>query len=119
LADSLAGEAQLLADFFERARLMAVEAESHPQDGGFTLVHCGEHVHHVVEAIAFHERIVRHELPLVHDHVAERPAGFGLIGLRRGVVDLDGFFNDGQLFLGQAQHAAHLFRCRGAAELFG
>jgi len=33
LADAFAREAELLADFFERARLVAIEAEAHPQHG--------------------------------------------------------------------------------------
>ena len=58
-------------------------------------------------------------LPLVHHHVAQRPAGFGLVGLRRGVVDLDRLLDDRQLLLRQAEHAGDLFRRRRAAELFG
>ena len=78
-----------------------------------------QHVHHVVQAVAFDQRVVRRLLPLVHHHVAERPAGLGLVGLRRGVVDLDRLLDDRQLLLRQAEDAGDFFRRRRAAELFG
>ena len=38
LADALAGDAKLLADFLERAHLPVVEAEPQPDDGPLTVV---------------------------------------------------------------------------------
>ena len=117
LADPFAGEAEGLADFFECARLVVFEAKTHPQDGRFSLVHRLEHLHHMAKAVAFDELIVGAHLPLVHHHIAQRPARLGLIGLRRGVVDLDRLLDDRQLFLWQAEDAGDLF-VRGASVEF-
>ena len=55
----------------------------------------------------------------VHHHFAQRPAGFGLIGLRRAVVDADRFLDDRKLLPRQAEHAGDFFGRGRAAQLFG
>ncbi len=109
LANALAGEAEGFADFFERVRLVVAEAEAHAEDGGFALVHNVHHFHHAFQHIVLDELIFGRFQALVHHDLAERPAGFGLVGLGRAVVDADRFFDDGQLFLLQAEDAADFF----------
>ena len=120
LADALAGQAERLADLLERLRLVVVQAEPHPQHGRLALVHRFEHA----ACTCFRSSLSTISSsglfePLVHHHLAQRPAGFGLIGLRRGVVDADRLLDDRQLLLRQAQHAGDLFGRRRAAQLFG
>ena len=43
LANTLARQAQRLADFLQRPRLVVVQAEPHPQDGRFAGVHRFQH----------------------------------------------------------------------------
>ena len=101
-------QAEAFADFLERLGLLVVQAETHAQDGGFALVHLVEQVQDVLEVVGLDHFGVRRLGIAVHDHFVERPAGFGLIGLRGGVVDADRLLDDGQLLLGQVQSCGRL-----------
>ena len=45
-------QAQRFANFFERARLVVVKPEAHPQHGGFSLVHRLQHRQNVDQVVA-------------------------------------------------------------------
>ena len=98
---------------------MPVEPEPHAKDGRFPRIHRFQLPHDVDQVVALdHLRVGRAD-PLVLDHLAQRPAGVGLVGLRREVVDADGLLDDRQLLAGQAEHAGDLFRRGSAAQFLG
>ncbi len=64
------------------------------------------------------QRLIGCLQPFVGHHVAQRPTRFGLIALRRAVVDMNRFANDRQLFLRQTEHASDFFLRRRSAQFF-
>ncbi len=104
---------------FKVLRIVSVQPEPHAQHGRFPHVHGFQLPHDVDQVVAFDHLRVGGACPLVLDHLAQRPAGVGLVGLRREVVDADGLLDDRQLLAGQAQHAGDLFGRGRAAQFLG
>ena len=81
LADAFAGEAEALADFLERLRVLVVEAEAHPQDSGFARVHALQEVQDLLQVVGFAHDLVGGLGSRVHQHFLDRPPLFALIRL--------------------------------------
>src|SRR3954468_5481312 len=70
LADSLAGDAEAVADLFERLRLFAVEAEAQGEHVPHTWIQAGERSRHLARAQPLGGRLVRLRRVHVLDQVA-------------------------------------------------
>ena len=70
----------------------------------------------VEHRVLVEEHICRAFRVLVADQIAERPAAVGLLGLRRGLIDVDRLLDDRELLAGEPEAAGNLFRRRRAAE---
>src|SRR4029079_13523963 len=71
LADPLAGQAELLADFLERPGMPIVEAEAEAEDPLLATVERGEHVLDLLTAHAVRDHVERRDRVLVGDELAE------------------------------------------------
>ena len=118
LANPFAGQAQLLANFLQCERLIAIHTEAKSQHGGFPFVHAVQKNHDVPKAIGFNHFVVWSLCCGIHQHFVKRPASVALIGLWDSVVDLDGFLDDGQFLARQIEGAAHFFLAGSTPQLF-
>ena len=120
LANSLTGQAQVLADLAQRHRLVRLEAEPHANHGGLTILERVQVQEDAVEVVGLdHLRFRAFAAIVGQDAIECGPVLIQVFRVRREVVDPDRLGHDSHLLLRETQGFPHLVVSRGPAQSIG